>query len=213
MIDELVANAKCGLRNISEWPNRDGAALIACTILIPQATTVFDRSALDQIEELGGEGTPAAGHLKCKRHERLDGRINPVCIGEAIPAFSSSSSTTMLCLRMTTVQACCTAWISDGDIKQEKTALGVESTSSQVLRMSLLERGNFIRVIRSSPERNLLPQRSPFTRYPDNHLRKLNTSRVSGNCDRGQIPNLQLDQIRIILRTLAKGSSMKDYEK
>ena len=84
VIDELIANAKCRLRN------RDGASLIACPILIPQTTitTAFDRSALDQVQELGGEGTPAAGHLKCKLHERLDGRINPVCIGEALPAFS-----------------------------------------------------------------------------------------------------------------------------
>ena len=33
---------------------------------------------------------------------------------------------------MATVQACCTAWISGGDIKQEKTGLGVESTYSYV---------------------------------------------------------------------------------
>ena len=55
---------------------------IACPILygvlIPQTTIVtrtrFECISLDQVEELGGEGTPAAGHLKCKRHERLDGR-------------------------------------------------------------------------------------------------------------------------------------------
>ena len=33
---------------------------------------------------------------------------------------------------MTAIQACCTAWIGSGDIKQEKTALGVESTNSYV---------------------------------------------------------------------------------
>ena len=31
MIDELVANAKCGLRNTSEKANRDGVAQIADT--------------------------------------------------------------------------------------------------------------------------------------------------------------------------------------
>ena len=33
---------------------------------------------------------------------------------------------------MTTVQACCIAWINGGDKKQEKTALGVEPTNSYV---------------------------------------------------------------------------------
>ena len=76
---------------------------MACPLLIPQTTitTAFDRSALDQVEELGGKGTPVAGHLKCKRHESLDGRISSVCIGEAFPTFSSSTSTTTLCRRMT----------------------------------------------------------------------------------------------------------------
>ena len=61
--------------------------------------------------------------------------------------------------------------------------------------------------VRSSGERN---QWSPFTRYPaDNHLRVLNTSSVSGNCDRGQTPPLQLDQIRISYVSLSIKFSLK----